>query len=151
MKITDKTGKVAVGIFATLMGFLNIAYFLLIFLSFFYVVDNYPLYGKRLMSIFEWTAVTADEEQALDYCNELVDDQDQQTLNSMGFDKKSGRFIGIAHHKLIVQYNSSLGPRICTVDENGVQIVSGILNSYFLDNLDKHNRIFWDKKFTSYF
>ena len=40
---------------------------------------------------------------------------------------------------------------IKSIDENGVEIVSGFLNSYFLDNVDRHIRIFFDKKFTSYF
>ena len=38
-----------------------------------------------------------------------------------------------------------------TLDENGVEVVGGFFNSYFLDNVDRHNRIFFDKKFTSYF
>ena len=147
-----ENGDKKVNILVVILGILTSMFgFIFFFFICFYVIDNYPLFGNRLMSISNWTTVTADEEQALGYCNGLLEDQDPETLNDMGLDKRSGRFVGIAHSKLIVQYDSSIGPRICTVDENGVEIVSGFLNSYFLDNVDRHIRIFFDKKFTSYF
>lgn len=147
-----ENGDKKVNILNALLGNLPAMFgFIFFMFIFFYVMDNYPLLGNRVMAISSWTKVTADEEQALDYCNELLDDQDPKTLVDMGLDKRSGKFVGIAHNKLIVQYDSSIGPRICTVDENGVEVVGGFLNRYFLDNVDRHYRSFFDKKFTSYF